>query len=77
MPNGHFKKLHYTDKNPKKNYMVEFSQKVEYEEGQEPIEFEENFEDEFTRELEGIGFLFPNYLNIKEDIFEEKRVRRV
>ncbi len=70
-PQGHFKKLPYEDKDPQKSYMVTFSQKVELEEDQSAAEFEENFEDEFTGELEGIGFLFPNYLNVKEDIFED------
>ena len=71
MPNGHFKKLPYKDKDDKKSYLVSFSMPVEYEEDQSPSDFEENFEDEFTGELEPIGFLFPNYLNLKEDIFED------
>ena len=71
MPNGHFKKLHYKDHDDKKSYLVSFSMPVEYEEEQTPGDFEENFEDEFTGELEPLGFLFPNYLNLKEDIFED------
>ncbi len=71
MPGGHFKKLPYKDKDDTKSYLVSFSMPVEYEEDQSPGDFEENFEDEFTGELEPIGFLFPNYLNLKEDIFED------
>ena len=71
MPHGHFKKLPYRDHDDKKSYLVSFSMPVEYEEDQTPGDFEENFEDEFTGELEPLGFLFPNYLNLKEDIFED------
>ena len=71
MPHGHFKKLPYKDRDDKKSYLVSFRMPVEYEEEQTPGDFEENFEDEFTGELEPLGFLFPNYLNIKEDIFED------
>ncbi len=71
MPHGHFKKLPYKDHDDTKSYLVSFSMPVEYEEDQSPSDFEENFEDEFTGELEPIGFLFPNYLNLKEDIFED------
>ena len=71
MPKGHFKKLPYKDRDDTKSYLVSFSMPVEYEEKQTPGEFEENFEDEFTGELEPLGFLFPNYLNLKEDIFED------
>ena len=71
MPHGHFKKLTYKDHHDKKSYLVSFSMPVEYEEGQTPGDFEETFEDEFTGELEPLGFLFPNYLNLKEDIFED------
>jgi len=70
-PHGHLKKLFYKDSAPRKSFMLRFSQTVELENGQAPEEFEENFEDEFTGELEGMGFLFPNYLNIKEDIFDD------
>ncbi len=71
MPHGHFKKLPYKDEDDAKSYLVSFSIPVEYEEKQTPEDFEENFEDEFTGELEPLGFLFPNYLNLKEDIFED------
>ena len=71
MPKGRFKKLPYKDHDEAKSYIVSFSMPVEYEENQTPGDFEENFEDEFTGELEPLGFLFPNYLNIKEDIFED------
>ena len=71
MPSGHFKKLPYKDHHDNKSYLVSFSMPVEYEEDQTPGDFEENFEDEFTGELEPLGFLFPNYLNLQEDIFED------
>ena len=71
IPSGRFEKLHYKDKNPKKSFLVSFTLPVAYEEGQSPEDFEENFENEFTGELEALGFLFPNYLNLKEDLFED------
>ncbi len=71
IPNGHFKKLPYHEKETKKSFMQLFSLPVALEKEQSPAEFEENFEDEFTGELESLGFLFPNYLNIQEDLFED------
>ena len=71
IPQGHFKKLRYSDTTGDKSFIEEFSMDVELEKKQEYGEFEESFEDEFTGELEPIGFLFPNYMNLKEDIFED------
>ena len=71
IPNGRFRKLPYREKETKKSLMQRFSIAVELEKDQTPAEFEENFEDEFTGELEPLGFLFPNYLNVQEDLFED------
>ncbi len=71
MPHGSFQKLPYSDKEPTKNYLNTFSKSVELSQDQSMADYEEEFEDEFTGELEPLGFLFPNYLNIKEDIFED------
>lgn len=71
MPKGHFQTLSFRDTKNTNNYLVHQEYKIENDATQSPEEYEENFEDEFTGELEALGFLFPNYLNLKEDLFEE------
>ncbi len=71
MPKGHFKRLSYSEKDVNENYLVHYEYSIESEAAKSPQEYEENFEDEFTGELEALGFLFPNYLNLKEDLFED------
>ena len=70
MPKGHFKVLPYSEETTSKNYLVHYEYSMDKEATKNPQEYEENFEDEFTAELEALGFLFPNYLNLKEDLFE-------
>ncbi len=71
MPNGEFVKLPYNDTTYMKTFLEQFSLDVELDKDQSYGDFEESFEDEFTGELEPLGFLFPNYLNLQEDIFED------
>ncbi len=70
MPNGHFKELDFTVKNPKNSFAINFTADAEIDEDTTLEDFREDFESEFEGELEPIGFLFPNYSNLQEDLFE-------
>ncbi len=71
MPKGKFKSLDFTVKNPTKSFVIDFSMEVEIDEDTDMEEFREDFEGEFEGELEPIGFMFPNYTNVGEDLFED------
>jgi len=70
MPNGSFKDLGHTVKNPKKTFATEFVVELDLD-GQSPEDFIEEFEAEFEGELEPLGFLLPNYTNLQEEIFDD------
>lgn len=70
MPNGTFKDLDYTVKFPNKKLATDFVVDVELD-GQDPVEYVEDFEAEFEAELEPLGFLLPNYTNLQEEIFDD------
>jgi uncharacterized protein (DUF302 family) len=71
MPNGHFKKLPFVDKFPKKSFAINFEADVDLDDGQSANEFKEDFEAEFEGELEPLGFLLPNFTNLQEDLFDD------
>jgi len=71
LPNGKFKVLDFTVKNPIKSFAIDFIADAEIDEDTTLEDFREDFESEFEGELEPIGFLFPNYANLQEDLFEE------
>jgi uncharacterized protein (DUF302 family) len=70
MPNGSFKELNYSVKYPKKTLATNFVAQLHLD-GEAPEDFIEEFEAEFEGELEPLGFLIPNFTNVKEDIFDE------
>ncbi len=70
MPNGSFKVLDFTVKNPTKSFAIDFVADAEIDEDTSIEDFREDFEGEFEGELEPVGFLFPNYANLQEDLFE-------
>ncbi|QFR48262.1 DUF302 domain-containing protein [Sulfurimonas lithotrophica] len=69
MPNGKFKKLNHKVLDPKATYEINFTS--ELDEDADGDEWRDNFEMEFEGEMEPIGFLFPNYTNMNEELFEE------
>ncbi|QOP44606.1 DUF302 domain-containing protein [Sulfurimonas sediminis] len=69
MPDGHFKDLNHTVKFPKKSFAIDLVMEVDPEVSME--DFIEDFEAEFEGELEPLGFLFPNYTNLQEEIFDD------
>jgi len=70
MPYGSFKELDYTVKFPKRTLASNFVAQVNLD-GQSPEDFIEEFEAELEGELEPLGFLFPNYTNVQEEIFDD------
>ena len=72
MPNGTFKELNHTVKFPNKTLATNFEMEVEYDDGQTPDDFIEDFEAEFEGEMEPLGFLLPNYTNVQEEIFDDR-----
>ena len=69
MPKGSFKELNFTVKDPKNSYAVTFE--AEIEEDIDLEEYKEDFQSEFEGEMEPLGFLFPNFMNLQEELFEE------
>jgi len=70
MPNGHFKDLPFTPKHSQKSLQLNFEAAVDLEDGNSIDDFIDDFEAEFEAELEPYGFLFPNFMNLQEDIFD-------
>lgn len=69
MPKGHFKKLNFHVKYPNKSLKTRFVANIEE---QDDIEsFKDDFEAEFEGEMEPLGFLMPNFTNMKDEIFDD------
>jgi uncharacterized protein (DUF302 family) len=70
MPNGHFKKLLFKQIHQHKSLQVNFTGNINLDEGENVNDYIDDFEAEFEGELEPLGFLFPNYINVQEEIFD-------
>ena len=70
MPNGEFKFLNHKVKDTKASYAVRFVAEID-EDVEDLEEYKEDFQAEFEGEMEPLGFLFPNFVNVKEDMFDE------
>ena len=70
LPNGKFKPLPYTVKHPDKALVTDFEAEFEADDSGSYATAKEDFEAELEGELESLGFLFPNYNNFKEDLFD-------
>ncbi len=71
MPNGHFKKMFTKPTHQNRSFQINFTSEVELEDDATVEDFIEDFESEFEGELEPLGFLFPNYTNVQEEIFDD------
>ncbi|MEA3371825.1 MAG: hypothetical protein U9Q40_10845 [Campylobacterota bacterium] len=71
MPNGALKELNHNVKDTKSSYAVDFVAEIDMEEVEDIEEYKEDFQAEFEGEMEPIGFLFPNFMNLKEEIFDD------
>lgn len=67
MPNGEFKQLNHKVLEPTATYEINFTTEIDGD----PDDWRDDFETEFEGEMEPIGFLFPNYTNMNEELFEE------
>jgi uncharacterized protein (DUF302 family) len=72
MPNGKFKELNHKILDPKATYEINYT--AELDADTDPDEWRDDFESEFEGEMEPIGFLFPNYTNVNEELFDEAGV---
>jgi len=70
MPNGEFKPLNHKVLEPTATYEINFTAEID----SDPEDWRDDFETEFEGEMEPIGFLFPNYTNMNEELFEEAGV---
>ena len=70
MPNGSFKEVMKDDMSPNESLATSFEVEID-EEVTDFTAYKEDFEAEFEAEMEPVGFLFPNYNNLKEEVFDE------
>jgi uncharacterized protein (DUF302 family) len=69
LPNGHFQKLAYSTPKPTQSYQVNFTAQTQLDDGNNWDDYIEDFEAEFEAEMEPYGFLFPNFMDLKEELF--------
>jgi len=71
LPNGSYEKLSYAKvADMKKQLATTFEGTWELDEDQTLDDFKDDFEAEFEGELEPIGFLFPGFIDVKEELEE-------
>lgn len=73
MPNGNYIGLDFDIKFPKKSLATNFSVEIELDEDSTIIDYKEDFQAELEGELEPLGFLLPNFINMNEEIFEDAK----
>ncbi len=71
LPKGNFLQLPYSPPQNNKSYRIDFTSEVILDKDQAIEDYIEDFEAEFEAEMEPYGFLFPNYTNIQEELFDE------
>ena len=72
MPEGNFIQLDHNIEYPCKSLGTNFEMKVTLDASQNMEEFIEDFEAEFESEMEPLGFLLPNFINVQKEIFDPK-----
>ena len=72
MPEGHFKKLYFTPSHNNKSLQVNFTATIDLDDDANIDDYIDDFEAEFEGEMEPLGFLFPNYTNVQEEIFDDQ-----
>lgn len=70
LPEGEYKNLPYGLVTPPTTLATSFVLDIDMD-GSDPEDYIEEFEDVFESELASVGFIFPNYLNLQEEIFDE------
>jgi len=69
LPKGSFEAAGHMPIDTNTSLQVNFTSKVDL--SKESEEFIEDFEAEFEAEMESLGFLLPNFTNVKEELFDE------
>jgi len=71
LPKGSYDKLSYTKvADMKQQLATTFEATWELEEGQSLCDYKDDFEAEFEGELEPIGFLFPGFIGLRDELEE-------
>ncbi|WP_304545965.1 hypothetical protein [Sulfurimonas microaerophilic] len=70
MPNGSFKKLNYNVAPRDQTLATDFVFDIDLD-GANPIDWKEDTESEYEAEMEPLGFLFPNFTNLQEELFDD------
>jgi len=71
LPKGKFEKLSYNQvADMSKSLATTFEAELEMEDGDELRDVLDDFQDEFTGELEPIGFLFPGYIGVNDELLD-------
>lgn len=71
LPGGHFKSLAYQKvADPSKPLSVTFETTFTVEEDATILDAKDDFEDEFEGEMEPVGFLFPGFIDVNEELQE-------
>lgn len=71
LPNGKFKNIPSQKADINQSYQVNFISDTNKEDDISWDDYIEDFEAEFEAEMEPYGFLFPNFINIQEELFDE------
>ena len=71
LPGGSFKSLQYQQNvAPSKALAVTFKTEILLDEGMELLDWKDDFETEFESEMEPLGFLFPGFIDVYEELME-------
>jgi uncharacterized protein (DUF302 family) len=70
MPKGEFKKTNFPIVDPKASFAQEFTVDISATDDNAIQELKGNIEAGFEGEMEPIGFLLPNYMNLQGDVFD-------
>lgn len=70
MPKGSFKELDYHVAPRDQTLATDFTFDIDLD-GNDPIDWKEDTQAEFEAEMEPLGFLFPNFTNLKEEMFDD------
>jgi len=77
MPQGSYVELEYSNQSLSTPLAITYSTEVLLDESQTPQEYIEDFEAEFEGEMEPLGFLFPYYTDVQEEIFDQQNYKGI
>jgi len=71
MPEGTYKKQDKVRKSSQESFLTKFDVTVVLDDDSPLITYKEDFQEELEEELDNFGFLIPNYINLREEVFED------